>query len=73
MIIIKHITTNHSIILDHLSENDTITIQQLKQGINKKYNINGRLLLCGKILNDQLKLNQIKHIYREWNGKIIFM
>ena len=73
MIIIKYITENKSMILDHINENDTITIQQLKHEIFQKYNIHGRLLLCGKILNDQLKLNQIKHIYQYWNGKIIFL
>ena len=45
MIIIKYITENKSMILDHINENDTITIQQLKHEIFQKYNIHGRLLL----------------------------
>ena len=73
MIIIKNIQNNKTIILDDLNENDMITIKELKKEIFKKCGMDGRLILCGKILDDTLKITEIKKIYQYWNGKIIYI
>ena len=73
MIIIKNIQNNKTIILDHLNENDKITVSELKKEIKKKCEMNGRLILCGKILKDDMKINDIQNIYKYWNGKIIYI
>ena len=73
MIIIKNIQNNKTIILDHLNENDKINVSELKKEIKKKCEMNGRLILCGKILKDDMKINDIQNIYKYWNGKIIYI
>ena len=73
MIIIKNMRNNKTMILDHLNENDEITVSELKKEIYKKCEMNGRLILCGKILKDDIKINEIKDIYKGWNGKIIYI
>jgi len=73
MIIIKNIQNNKTIILDHLNENDKINVSELNKEIKKKCEMNGRLILCGKILKDDMKINDIQNIYKYWNGKIIYI
>ena len=73
MIIIKNLRNNKTITLDHLNENDEITVSELKKEIYKKCDMDGRLILCGKILDDNVKINEIKNIYNWWNGKIIYI
>tara|TARA_B100001094_G_C18046755_1_gene727853 strand:- start:295 stop:516 length:222 start_codon:yes stop_codon:yes gene_type:complete len=73
MIFIKNLRNNKTMILDHLNENDEITVSELKKEIYKKCEMDGRLILCGKILKDDIKINEIKDIYKGWNGKIIYI
>ena len=74
MIIIKQLKGNNTIIIDDISEDDGITnVKQLKEKIFKKCNTEGKLILCGAILDDNLKINEIKEIYKYWNGKIIYL
>ena len=75
MIIIKDFQTNKTIIFDNLNENDNIYVYDLKRELENKCNITkpGRLILCGKILDDNMKITEIKKIYQNWNGKIIYI
>ena len=73
MIIIKNLQNNKTIILDDLNENDEITVSELKKEIFKKCEMDGRLILCGKKLDDTMKITEIKNIYEYWNGKIIYI
>ena len=73
MIFIKNFKNNKKMVLDHLNENDDITISELKKEIEKKCEMNGQLILCGKIIPDTMKINELKNIYKYWNGKIIYI
>ena len=73
MIIIKNIRNNKTNIL-MLDENDSsLTILDLKKGLEKQNNFTGRLVLCGKILDDKLKIIDLKDLYSCWNGKLILI
>ena len=73
MIIIKNIRNNKTNILT-IDENDSsLTILDLKKELEKQNNFTGRLVLCGKILDDKLKIVDLKDIYKYWNGKMILI
>ena len=72
MSFIKDIQNNKTIILDHINENDTINVHDLKKEIKKKCERDGNLIICGKILDDTMKITEIKKIYKYWNNKIIY-
>ena len=73
MIIIKNIRNNKTNILT-INENDSsLTILDLKKELEKQNNFTGRLVLCGKILDDKLKIVDLKDLYKYWNGKMILI
>ena len=73
MIIIKNIRNNKTNILT-INENDSsLTILDLKKELEKQNNFTGRLVLCGKILDDKLKIIDLKDVYKYWNGKLILI
>ena len=73
MIIIKNIRNNKTNILT-INENDSsLTILDLKKELEKQNNFTGRLVLCGKILDDKLKIINLKDLYKYWNGKMILI
>ena len=73
MIIIKNIRNNKTNILT-INENDSsLTILDLKKELEKQNNFTGSLVLCGKILDDKLKIINLKDLYKYWNGKMILI
>ena len=73
MITIKNIRNNKTNLLT-IDENDSsLTILDLKKELEEQNNFTGRLVLCGKILDDKLKIINLKDIYKYWNGKLILI
>jgi len=69
MIIVKSIKNNKTNIIHTLNQENT-TLDLLKE-LYIKNGYSGKLILCGKIINN-IKIKELQNIYKYWNGKIIF-
>ena len=73
MITIKNIRNNKTNILDIDGNDTSLTILDLKKKLENQNNFTGRLVLYGKILDDKLRIIDIKNQYKYWNGKMILI
>lgn len=73
MITIKNIRNNKTNILDIDGNDTSLTILDLKKELENQNNFTGRLVLYGKILDDKLRIIDIKNQYKYWNGKMILI
>ena len=73
MITIKNIRNNKTNILDIDGNDISLTILDLKKELENQNNFTGRLVLYGKILDDKLRIIDIKNQYKYWNGKMILI
>tara|TARA_Y100000996_G_C22243191_1_gene528581 strand:+ start:96 stop:314 length:219 start_codon:yes stop_codon:yes gene_type:complete len=70
MIFIKSYKNQKTNIIENLLNNNTVN--DLLNELFIKNGYQGKLILCGKIISPNLRIKNLKNIYKYWNGKIIY-